>query len=110
LRQDGALRAVIDFRHALGSATVEDFGGLVETPPGLTGETRWDALIAAVVEDELATRDVPPPHWTNEKKRFVRPLWYLSDNRELHEWELAAAPEAFVRHGVIAAKEEFEGS
>ena len=27
---------------------------------GLTGETRWDALIAAVVDDESATRDVPP--------------------------------------------------
>jgi len=108
LRQDGALRAVIDFRDALGSATAEEFEGLVQAPPALTGETRWDALIAAVVEDESATRDVPPPPWTNEKRRFVRPLWYLSDNKALHAWELATAPGAFVRHGVLAARAELE--
>jgi transcriptional regulator with XRE-family HTH domain len=108
LRQDGALRAVIDFKDALGSATAEEFEGLVQAPPVLTGETRWDALIAAVVEDESATRDAPPPYWTNEKSRFVRPLWYLSDNKALHAWELATAPGAFVRHGVLAARAELE--
>ena len=108
LRQDGALRAVIDFKDALGAAPAEDFAVLVKLPPGLTGETRWDAFIAAVVEDESAARDVPPPYWTKEKSRFVRPFWYLSDNRELHAWELATAPGAFVRHGVLAAKAELE--
>ena len=110
LRQDGALRAVIDFKNALGSATAEEIAVLVETPPGLTGDTRWDAFIAAVVEDESANRDVPPPSWTNERSRFVRPLWYLSDNRALHSWELATAPGAFVRHGVLAAREELESA
>jgi len=110
LQQDGALRAVIDFKDALGSASVEDYADLVETPPALTGDTRWDACIAAVVEDESATRDVPPPSWTNERSRFVKPLWYLSDNRALHAWELATAPGAFVRHGVIAAREELESA
>ncbi|MGD0881023.1 MAG: helix-turn-helix transcriptional regulator [Acidimicrobiales bacterium] len=110
LRQDGALRAVIDFKNALTSAASEDFGGLVETPPGSTGDTRWDAFIAAVVEDESATRDVPPPLWTNERSRFARPLWYLSDNEALHAWELATAPGAFVRHGVLAAREELESA
>jgi hypothetical protein len=110
LRQDGALRAVIDCKNALGSAVAADFAVLVELPPGLTGDTRWDAFIAAVVEDESATRDVPPPFWTNERSRFVKPLWYLSDNRALHSWELASAPGAFVRHGVLAAREELESA
>jgi transcriptional regulator with XRE-family HTH domain len=110
LRQDGALRAVFDCKNALGSAVAADFAVLVELPPGLTGDTRWDAFIAAVVEDESATRDVPPPFWTNERSRFVKPLWYLSDNRALHSWELASAPGAFVRHGVLAAREELESA
>jgi len=110
LRQDGALRAVIDFKNALGNAPVGHFAGLVDTPPGPTGDTRWDAFIAAVVEDESATRDVPPPFWTNERSRFVRPLWYLSDNKALHAWELATAPGAFVRHGVLATREELESA
>jgi transcriptional regulator with XRE-family HTH domain len=108
LRQDAALRAVIDFKDAVGTVSVEEFARLVEAPAGLTGDTRWDAFIAAVVEDESATRDVAPPRWTNEGSRFVRPLWYLSDNKALHSWELATAPGAFVRHGVLAAKDELE--
>ena len=90
------------------SASADDFTHLVSTPPGLTGDTRWDAFIAAVVEDEAATRAVPTPRWTDEKVRFTRPLWYLSDNRGLHAWELATAPGAFVRHGVLAAKQELQ--
>jgi transcriptional regulator with XRE-family HTH domain len=108
LRDDAALRAVIDFKDGLVSATDRDFGRLVDAPPSLTGDSRWDAFIAAVVEDESATRDVPPPHWANEKTRFTRPFWYLSENTALHAWELATAPGAFVRHGVLAAKEELE--
>ena len=107
-REDAALRAVIDFKNALASASTDDFTHLVGTPPGLTGDTRWDAFIAAVVEDEAATRASPTPRWTDEKDRFTRPLWYLSENRALHAWELATAPGAFVRHGVLAAKEELE--
>jgi transcriptional regulator with XRE-family HTH domain len=108
LREDAALRAVIDFKNALASASADDFTHLVSTPPGLIGDTRWDAFIAAVVEDEAATRSVPTPRWTDEKVRFTRPLWYLSGNRGLHAWELATAPGAFVRHGVLAAKEELQ--
>ena len=108
LREDAALRAAIDFKNALATASADDFTRLVDTPPGLTGDTRWDAFIAAVVEDESATRAVPTPRWTDEKVRFTRPLWYLSENRGLHAWELATAPGAFVRHGVLAAKEELE--
>jgi transcriptional regulator with XRE-family HTH domain len=107
-REDAALRTVIDFKDALSSSTVSDFTRLVDAPPSLTGDTRWDAFIAALVEDEAATRDVAPPRWVNEKTRFTRPFWYLSENRALHAWELATAPGAFVRHGVLAAKEELE--
>jgi transcriptional regulator with XRE-family HTH domain len=109
-REDAALRAAIDFRNALASAGASDFTRLVATPPGLTGDTRWDAFIAAAVEDEAATRSVTGPRWTDERARFTRPLWYLSENRALHAWELATAPGAFVRHGVLAAREELESA
>jgi transcriptional regulator with XRE-family HTH domain len=106
LREDASLRAAIDFKNALASASAHDFAHLVNTPPGLTGDTRWDAFIAAVVEDEASTRSVTTPRWTGETARFTRPLWYLSDNKGLHAWELATAPGAFVRHGILAAKDE----
>jgi transcriptional regulator with XRE-family HTH domain len=107
-REDAAFRAAIDFKDALASARADEFTRLVNAPPGTTGDTRWDAFIAAVVEDEAATRAVPAPRWTGEGSRFTRPLWYLSKNKALHNWELATAPGAFVRHGIVAAREELE--
>jgi DNA-binding XRE family transcriptional regulator len=108
LRQDGALRAILDMRDSLREANAAVFLELVTAPPSLTGDAKWDAFVAAVVEDESARRDVAPPRWTNETKRFVRPFWHLSDIPELHSWEFSTTPAAFLRHGVLAAEEELE--
>jgi hypothetical protein len=43
----------------------------VSTPPGRPGDTRRDAFIAAVVEDEAAARAVSTPRWTDEQVRFI---------------------------------------
>ena len=61
-----------------------------------------------LVEDECARKDVLPPRWTEDRRRFVKPFWYLSENPALHQWELETAPAAFVRHGVLAAADELE--
>jgi len=107
-REDGALRSALDFRDALRRLPREDLSLRVAAPPTLIGERRWDAFLAAVVEDECARKDLAPPRWTSDPRRFVRPFWYLSKVPELHTWELATAPGAFVRHGVLAAEEELE--
>ncbi len=108
LREDGALRALIDFRDTLGRSSLEECARLVASPPGTTGDRRWDALLAAVVEDECARNGCSSPRWTNETKRFIKPFWYLSEVPALHDWEAANSPAAFVRHGVLAAEEELE--
>jgi transcriptional regulator with XRE-family HTH domain len=108
IREDGALRAVLDLKDGLRRSDREQFTVLVEFPPSLIGDTRWDAFIAAVVEDEAAAKNLPPPRWTNDPSRFNRPFWYLSENPELHTWEFTTAPGAFVRHGIFAAKDELE--
>ena len=81
---------------------------MVAQPPSLIGDRRWDAIVAAVVEDEAAFRDIAPPRWTSDPRRFTKPFWYLSENSRLHAWERSSAPAAFVRHGVLAAREELE--
>jgi transcriptional regulator with XRE-family HTH domain len=45
LRQDGALRAVIDFKNALRSVPDDGLAQLVDAPPSSTGDTRWDAFV-----------------------------------------------------------------
>jgi transcriptional regulator with XRE-family HTH domain len=108
VREDGALRVVLDLRDGLRRADAGEFHRRVEPAPNSTGDRRWDALLAAVVEDECARRSLAPPRWTNDPTRFAKPIWFLSKVRELHGWELANAPGAFVRHGVLAAEQELE--
>jgi transcriptional regulator with XRE-family HTH domain len=106
-RADGALRAILDLRDALRRSSSErDFLALIQSPPDVTGHQGWDALLAAVVEDESANRSVSPPRWTNESRRFVKPFWHLSDIPDFRYWELRTAPASFLRHGVLANDEE----
>ena len=108
IREDGALRAVIDLKDALRRSSHEGFDALTSQAPGLVVDTRWDALLAAIVEDEAARKAISPPRWTNDQKRFNRPFWYLSKNPRFHTWEIANSPGALIRHGVFAAEQELD--
>jgi transcriptional regulator with XRE-family HTH domain len=103
---DSALRLSLSFRDALRSADDASLKKLIVDPPDLVGDSRWDAFLAAVVEEECARRNVPTPRWVNDSARFAKPFWHLSGNPKLHHWELVTAPAAFVRHGVLVAAEE----
>jgi transcriptional regulator with XRE-family HTH domain len=105
--QDAALRVVLDLRDALlRSPSVDETLALVRLPPEFTGDARWDAFLAAVVEDECARRNIDPPRWINDPRRFVKPFWHLSDVSEFREWEFRTAPASFLRHGVLATDAE----
>jgi len=105
-REDSILRRALTFRDVIRSQTEEQFERLVIDPPSLIGDPRWDAFLAATVEEECARRDLAPPRWVNDHHRFVKPFWFLSANPALHQWEFETAPAAFVRHGIFAAADE----
>lgn len=109
-REDAAFREVLDLRNALLRSSQAEALALVADRPGSTGERRFDALVAAVVEDACARRGLTPPSWTEEPERFVKPFWYLSQVDGLHWWEFSTAPGAFVRHGVLAGEEELRSA
>ena len=108
LGKDAALRSLLDLRDALRRANQKEFFQLTEFPPSLVGDTRWDALLAAVVEEESVRRDVRPPRWTNDQSRFAKPFWYVAEIPEQHDWELAGSPASFIRQGVLATVSELE--
>jgi transcriptional regulator with XRE-family HTH domain len=103
---DAVLRELISFRDAIRKADPIEYRALVMDPPDYVGAQRWDAFLAAIVEDECAGRLVPAPRWTNDERRFTKPFWYLSEIPALHDWEFETAPAAFARHGVLVAVEE----
>ena len=104
--EDSILRLSLSFRDAIRRASDVELGELTGDPPSLIGEPRWDAFLAAAVEEECARRNVLTPRWVDDPARFVKPFWHLSENPSLHQWEFVTAPAAFVRHGVLVAAEE----
>ena len=103
---DSALRLSISFHDFISSSDADVFYELVNNPPILVGDSRWDSFLAAIVENECSLRDVSPPKWINDDSRFLKPFWHLSSNPLLHDWEFATAPAAFLRHGVVVAADE----
>lgn len=103
--EDSALRLSLSFRDAIRSTDDGSLGELIVDPPVLVGDPRWDAFLAATVEEECARRNVRTPRWVNDPARFVKPFWHLSEIPSLRQWEFVTAPAAFVRHGVLVAAE-----
>ncbi len=106
--EDAALRAVLDLRDTLQKADAAKLDGLTREAPRLSGDRRFDAFVAGVVEEAYARHRLEPPGWTQESSRFVRPFWYLSGIQDLHWWEFSTAPGPLLRHGVLAARAELE--
>ena len=66
----------------------------------LTG-TRWDALLAAMVEHVAARHGLEAPDWVNEPARFLEDTWVVSEVPIIRRDALMFSPAAFLRHGAI---------
>ena len=66
----------------------------------LTG-TKWDALLAAMVEQVAWLYGHERPAWVDEPERFLDTTWVVSANRVTRKNSLKHAPPAFRRHGAI---------
>ena len=63
--------------------------------------TKWDALLAAVVEHVARLHGHEPPAWVDEPERFLDRTWILSPIRPIRMNALVFAPGAFLRHGAL---------
>lgn len=77
----------------------EQAAALLEPPP-LTG-TRWDALLAAVVEHIARLHGHSVPEWVDEARRSLERPWVISRNPVIAADSLLYAPAAFIRHGAL---------
>jgi transcriptional regulator with XRE-family HTH domain len=77
-----------------------------EPPP--TGDPRFDAALAGLGEFFAQEAGVPVPAWVNAPGRFVEPWWFVASRPAFHAYVLANTPAAFLRHGVLLAREVFD--
>lgn len=99
-----AFRALLVLSDGLSTATDPIKVALAVTPPAPTGDARFDAAIAGIVEHHLERNDLPVPEWVREPARSLTDAWtpdpYADD-------DIASdTPAALRRHGVLLAAAE----
>lgn len=95
-----SFRSLIGLSDDLAQASECARVALCVAPPATTGDRRFDAAIAGIVEYHLGAK-LPQPEWLDEPSRFLTTLWeatpFVSDNE---------IDEPFRRRGVLLARSE----
>jgi len=104
-REGLAFRICLELIDDLSAVTPYRLGDLTKDTPQLTGDARYDALIAAIVEDACVNAGAPTPPWVYESTRMVE-KWYLTDIESLHEDADRDTPAIYRRHGVFILEDE----
>lgn len=77
---------------------------LLRDSPRLTGDQRWDALIAGVVEDFALHHGIETPGWANETDRFCEPWWFVTTIEAMRPTAIVESPAALANHGVFITR------
>lgn len=101
-----AYRLIIQLSDNLKGLPPELCLALSITPPPLTGDSKYDALIAATVEYHLTENSLPVPAWIRDSERKLD----KPESVDIYEENLkdlaARTPRAFRRHNVLIDKSE----
>ena len=96
-----AFRAIIGLSDDLVGADPALRVALCVAPAPTSGDVRYDAAIAAVVEHHLQRDRLPVPKWVNESSRVLERPWVVTLGVTEDE-----VPAAFRRRGVLLAESE----
>jgi transcriptional regulator with XRE-family HTH domain len=81
---------------------------LAFAPPPSTGDRRFDAGLAALVDWHLTTAGLPVPGWVNDPSRSVAANpWTVTDIEPFASEARASSPPPFAKRGVFVNIEEF---
>ncbi len=103
-RPDRALREALQLSDDLAACELPVRAALCAAEPETTGDIRYDALIAGLVELRLPGRSCPS--WARSAARVLPNRWWVDETPGLAELNLAETPPALLRHGVVLAAGE----
>ena len=83
---------------------------LVAAEPELTGDPRFDALLAAAAEDLCVEAGIAPPSWVHEPFRFLNRAWWVSDLPSGRAQALVHAPASYRRRGIMIDRHDLEAA
>jgi hypothetical protein len=74
--------------------------------PSTTGDPRWDALLAAVVEEDHLHAGRFPPAWT--RGHALRTFWFVPETASLHAYAFAHSPISMQVRGIMIDPADLE--
>lgn len=83
---------------------------LVMAEPPLTGDRRYDAMLAAVAEDLCLRDGLRPPAWSQSPDRTLDGFWWVSNLPSARTRALVRTPASYRRHGVIIDRADLESA
>ena len=98
--EDGAYRAVIQLADDLAREHGAERVALTVAPPPPTGDERFDAFIAGVVDFRLAAEHLPRPKWLTDGPRLASP-WFVDRWSIGNSAVIEATPPQLRTRGVI---------
>jgi hypothetical protein len=96
-----ALRLIADWYTSARLAHTSDPLALVTTEPSSLDDSRWDALIAGVVEQLALIRGFACPRWVFAESRYVSTWWFVSPFASVHPSAFVETPAGLANHGVF---------
>ena len=105
--ENTAFREVIQLSDDLAASQPAIRLALVAAPPATTGDERFDALIAGLVEYRLSVDAVPLPEWVAEPTRRATTSWFVDATPGTENLSRAHTPAPFSRRNVFLDATEF---
>ena len=95
-----ARASVYEFLRGANETSFEQQHLLVSDEPGLTGDNRYDALLAGLAEHSSNRNGFALPAWATQRCRFLDQAWYWIDLPGYRRWLRGVTPAAFARRHV----------
>ena len=97
---ENALRAVWQLAADVGDGDPALRVALCVAPPAPTGDQRFDALLAAVVDHLLGADRLPVPSWVSDASRVLSSPWDVEPVESLRAQARAVTPPRIAAHGI----------
>jgi transcriptional regulator with XRE-family HTH domain len=81
--------------------TASETALVIADDPGRTGDSRADALMAALAEHLALRRRIAVPGWTEDSTRVARPWWFVASSPAWIPTSLRDSPASFARRGIF---------
>lgn len=110
-----AMRADGDYKHRLKWAFEffrgvgddgADVAALIAEQPGLVGDRRFDAFLAAAAEYVAYHHGVAAPEWCYAPSRILDFGWHIAEYQQARRWAYSRTPGAFMVRGIYIEERE----